>query len=302
MELSGLIFVALALVWAVVLLPKALKHHDDLADPGPTDGASDRPRVLARREAVTSRSSRLVVTSEEPAPAEQQPRTRPVSARAHRAAAAAAARRRRRVLLVLLVSTAATGGATIAGPVPVWAPAVPLTLVVAFLVVARVTVRREQARWEALQAAQREGRRSGAAAVELPVEVDAERVAVEAEPSPDATAPAATAAAATGPGELSLDDTQAIGVEQLAQAQAVVQAEVLAETVPTSDSGTLWDPLPVTLPTYVGKPRATRSVRTIDLSAADVASAGRDAGASALVAEAATAAEHEGPGQRAVGS
>jgi hypothetical protein len=68
-----------------------------------------------------------------------------------------------------------------------------------------------------------------------------------------------------------------------------------------ADTGSLWDPLPVTLPTYVSKPRATRSVRTIDLSAPGVASSGRDAAASALVAEAATAGPDE-PNQQAVGS
>jgi hypothetical protein len=66
---------------------------------------------------------------------------------------------------------------------------------------------------------------------------------------------------------------------------------------------TLWDPLPVTLPTYVGKPRATRSVRTIDLNAAGVSSSGRNAADSALVAESATAGRDEqgAPGRRAVG-
>ena len=30
--------------------------------------------------------------------------------------------------------------------------------------------------------------------------------------------------------------------------------------------GTLWDPIPITMPTYVSKPLAPRTVRTIDLS------------------------------------
>ena len=37
----------------------------------------------------------------------------------------------------------------------------------------------------------------------------------------------------------------------------------------------LWDPLPITMPTYVSKPLAPRTVRTIDLSAPDVTSSGR---------------------------
>ena len=39
-----------------------------------------------------------------------------------------------------------------------------------------------------------------------------------------------------------------------------------AAAVATTGGGSLWDPLPITLPTYVSKPRATRTVRTVDLS------------------------------------
>jgi len=35
---------------------------------------------------------------------------------------------------------------------------------------------------------------------------------------------------------------------------------------PLSKPGTLWDPVPITMPTYVSKPLAPRTVRTIDLS------------------------------------
>jgi hypothetical protein len=37
-------------------------------------------------------------------------------------------------------------------------------------------------------------------------------------------------------------------------------------------SGALWDPVPITMPTYVSKPLAPRTVRTIDLSAPEAAS------------------------------
>jgi hypothetical protein len=39
-----------------------------------------------------------------------------------------------------------------------------------------------------------------------------------------------------------------------------------------SKSGVLWDPIPITMPTYVSKPLAPRTVRTIDLSGPAVAS------------------------------
>ena len=67
----------------------------------------------------------------------------------------------------------------------------------------------------------------------------------------------------------------------------------------------LWDPLPITVPTYVSKPLAPRTVRTIDLSGPDVTSSGRqsvpvtaDAPAE-VVAEAGDAQERDGGSQAA---
>jgi hypothetical protein len=48
----------------------------------------------------------------------------------------------------------------------------------------------------------------------------------------------------------------------------------------------LWDPVPVTLPTYVGKPAARRTVRTIDLDATGVWTSGRSEADSQLAREA----------------
>jgi hypothetical protein len=42
--------------------------------------------------------------------------------------------------------------------------------------------------------------------------------------------------------------------------------------------GALWDPIPITMPTYVSKPLAPRTVRTIDLSAPGVATSTRHEG------------------------
>ena len=62
MDLSALIFVALAVAWAVYLVPKALKHHDDVVRSRSVDRFSHTMRVLARREPVNRRNARLVVT------------------------------------------------------------------------------------------------------------------------------------------------------------------------------------------------------------------------------------------------
>ena len=67
----------------------------------------------------------------------------------------------------------------------------------------------------------------------------------------------------------------------------------------------LWNPVPVTLPTYVSKPAAERrSVRTIDLDATGVWTSGRTDADAALVREAEERARHEGEEtpERAVGS
>lgn len=280
-----MIFVALALVWAVFLIPKALKHHDEVAKTRSVDQVSDDVRVLARREVVTERNARLVVGSGQATPvpaAPSTPGTATSSAadpavlrgrlRARRTAAAAAARRRRRVLAVLLVSDLAVVSVAAFGLVPLWAPAIPGGLTLAFLVLARVLVRREHAAWDRELVGLR-----GAA----PVEADSESAPV-------------------------IRNEQGLAVVSAGEDTTTIDVALLADVVPTTDAGSLWDPLPMTLPTYVNAPRATRSVRTIDLRDQGVSSSGRDAADSALVAESEAAAEaardESGPTQRAVNS
>ncbi|HYH74285.1 MAG TPA: hypothetical protein VD764_13795, partial [Nocardioides sp.] len=116
MDLSALIFVALAVAWAVYLIPKALKHHDEVVRSRSVDKFSHTMRVLARREPVDRRSARLVVAPIRGAlrpPVETKRRTTPAPAtaaapvtdRPHvtRESARRAASRRRRVLGSILV-------------------------------------------------------------------------------------------------------------------------------------------------------------------------------------------------------
>ena len=299
MELSGLIFVALALVWAVVLLPKALRHHDEVAQTRSVDDVSNSARVLARREAVSEREARLVITAttvttmpaQRTAPSIESTTTttdRPadrVKARiaAHRAAAAAAAGKRRRILLLLLVTDLAVGAAAALGQLPIWTVAIPVVLTIAFLVTARVTVRRAHARFDTELRTLR--------ARSVPSQAVAEPSAPVTEEATPETEQAAAPVEVPEPALVSLlDDTSSFRVG------------LLDDVAPTTDAGSLWDPLPVTLPTYVSKPRADRSVRTIDLQSPGVASSGHDAASSALVADAATSAPPDDLPQRAVGS
>ncbi len=306
-ELSGLIFVALALVWAVVLLPKALRQHDEVAQTRSVDRVSDGMRVLARREVVSEREARLVRTPPRaPAPraervaaaptTEARPPRAPLSKErvrtriaAQRKAAAAAARRRRTILLLLLVACVGVGVAAALGQLPLWTVAIPVVLTVGFLVLARVLVRREHARWDAQLLELK------VLASTSPAESTTD-AAVDQDTVPDATELPAVEVVEEASVEAQLavvsglDDTSSFPLG------------LLDDVTPTTDSGSLWDPLPVTLPTYVSKPRASRSVRTIDLQAPGVSSSGHDAASSALVADAATSSPPDDLPQRAVGS
>ena len=46
MDLSGVLFVVLAVVWAAYLLPKALRHHDEVAKRRSVEEVSEQARVV----------------------------------------------------------------------------------------------------------------------------------------------------------------------------------------------------------------------------------------------------------------
>ncbi len=287
----------LAVAWAGYLIPKALRHHDEVARTRSVDRFSTAMRVLARREPVSRRDARLVVT---PPRAADNPRMlvppaaseapvaagRAVNPAARRAAARAAARRRRRVLSVLLALDLLVVVLAAVALAPWWTEAVPAVLTVLYLFLCRTQVRREDTlTWEReLQASADEetvGRRPAARveAHDQTVHAPAERTVVRNEQGFEEVA--------------ADDDTMTL--------PAVVDAMVMA----TEDGGSLWDPLPVTLPTYVTKPKARRTVRTIDLSEPNTWTSGRTAEDAALVAETAAAEAEAGvetESQRAVGS
>jgi len=144
-DLSALIFVALAVAWAVYLIPKALRHHDDVVRSRSVERFSHTMRVLARREPVNRRDARLVVA---PARARSSPVVTtkgPVRLESpSRGSAQRATRRRRRVLgLILLVNAAVVGVAAFA-VIDWWYVAIPAGLLVAWLVACRLMVRRER--------------------------------------------------------------------------------------------------------------------------------------------------------------
>ena len=228
-DLSGLIFVALAVAWAAYLIPKALRHHEDVVRGRSVDRFSQSMRVLARREPVSARSARLVVTS---------PRDEAVGAvspssgeqyAARRAATRTATRRRRRVLGLLVLAIAGTATAAALHRISWSYVAMPGGLLLAWLVACRLMVRRERS-WR-------------------PVTVADSDLTGEIEQVPSSS-----------------DE----GHEKPQEPR----------------DPKLWDPVPVTLPTYVSKPPARRSVRTIDLDSTGVWTSGRTEADSVLAREA----------------
>jgi hypothetical protein len=241
---SALIFVALAVAWAVYLIPKALEHHEESARTRTVEAFSKTVRVLARREPVSRRKAELVKTAPS-GEAKPAPAARPALGRT---AAAQAARRRLRVVTLILVANAVVAALAAFKVVGwVWC-AVPVGVLVAWLVACRLMVKRERR-------TARPVRRAPAAAApvepEAPAEPPARRIVVDAE---------------TGEISVVLDEPETVDP-------------------PTKDPES-WDPVPVTLPTYVTKPVAPRSVRTIDLDSTGVWSSGRNESDSALAREA----------------
>jgi hypothetical protein len=269
-ELSGIIFAALAVAWAAYLIPKALHHHDDVAQTRPVSSFSPSMRVLAHREPVNVRDARLVLNRPGAGdPEAAVPAARTVSA--SRASTRRATQRRRRVLGVLLgvnVVLVALAVLTVIGWV--W-QLVPAGLVVAWLIACRLMVKKERA----LPASDIE-----------PVAMDESAATIEVERNEQ-------------------------GFDELDPTNETQQVPVVpagdAEPGNTGDAE-LWDPLPMTLPTYVTKPAAERrSVRTIALDDSDVWTSGHTDADSAMVREA-EGADHaardvgKDGGERAVGS
>ncbi len=246
-----MIFLAVAVAWAVYLIPKAMRHHDDVAGARSVDKFSDTMRVLARREPVSDRDAQLVVPGAPPA----APPTK-AQLRARREATRRATQRRRRVLLVLLGGNVLVAALAIAGVVGWRWQALPAGLVVAWLVLCRVMVKSERAITRDLV--------QPTVAEELDEEVPESYEVARNEQGFDEVAP-----------------------------------EAETSTIPAVTEE-LWDPVPVTLPTYVGKDKAVRrTVRTIDLGAADAWTSGRTEESAALAREADAAAATEREAERA---
>ncbi|HVX55801.1 hypothetical protein [Nocardioides sp.] len=143
MDPSALIFVALAVAWAVYLIPKALEHHDESLRSRTISTFSHTMRVLARREATSGRSARLVTGVASAPVAGSAPKAAPGAAPKVRRRRSPAARRRN-VLSTLVVANALVAGAAWYGAISWRWQAAPVVLLLAWLVACRLMVRRER--------------------------------------------------------------------------------------------------------------------------------------------------------------
>ena len=252
---SGLIYAAIALLWAAVLIPMWLKGHDSSTGERSAERFGQAMRVLSRRAGTDEvpdaadeaaleprRVSPRRPSREKPAAAEQRPR-RQVSAPRSRPVRASIAQRRARTLFVLLGVTAIVVLLAVVGLLPMWAPIPVVVLLAAFVVHLRTQAMRRQAT--------RRPQRESSPVV-----------------APETTSRWRSGFAA-GPSRAVVVETKAMGVSEHAESNAEHQPEVAFE------DDEAWRPNPLPLPTYVTAPKAMRPIRVIDLTTPGAWSSGR---------------------------
>ncbi len=280
--LTGVIYGAIVVVWAAYLVPLALRRHDEASRTRSVERFSSAMRILARRgttaDAPSGAGSRVVVTPERGQPRVLVPESGRdiervlMAPRRNRAAERVAAARRRRVLAGLVGFTFLIAVVSMLGDTPVWSVMLPLLLTVAFLVVAHRAVRRAaEPHWVDAPASEQSSsvvvRRAAARVDSAP----ADEIHEGYDGEPPITVPAAQGWAA------------AVGQEE----------PVAAPVSPlTADGGSLWDPLPVTLPTYVDAAVAMRTFRTIQLGEPGTWSSGHSTEDARAAVPAAAMASH----------
>lgn len=227
------IYLVIAVMWAVVLVPMWLKRHDEAQESRSADRFARAMGSLRRGSSSEGAPQREVLMPTRPR-SDRETHVVVTGPRASQSPAAQAAARRRRTLLALLGLLTVTLLLGAVGVVPLLLSAVPLLLVVGFLVVARRQV------MLAAQARRRQDRRTALA-----------------EAAREADVRYATGRSVARRGGRVVDPAP----------QAAPQHEVVAETAYAEATGTdAWHAVPTTLPTYVTAPRATKMPRVIDLT------------------------------------
>ena len=228
---SGIVFVIIIGLWAVVLVPMWIRNHDATVESKSVDRFSTAMRTLSRRgSGPSSAGSRdLLVPATTRRVEVSGGRAPSAAARRAHAAKQARMRRRRSAVLALAGFLLVVLAAAVIGAAPLWLPGVVLLLTAGFVWNLRAKAVRE-ARLE-----RRQRRTERSAPVAAPVR---RRYAAEAPIWPVA-----------------------------AEGRTAVRVEsAFTETIVVADVDSGWAPTPVVLPTYVTAPPATSVPRVIDLT------------------------------------
>jgi hypothetical protein len=271
---TGLIVAFVVTVWAAYFVPLALRRYDEAHNHSALEVLTPLSRVIRRAPAANQADdfeySEHGVDSFVPTLADADEVSR--SPRMTRASARIAARRRRRVLLTLLFANAVVGALVGFAIIPLWSVAISAGLLVAWLVACRVQVRSQygisSVRESRSRTSKRRMPRMSVPKLRAP-RIRIGRSAASAVEDEDTVTIIVS-------GQLEDVDPGRKHVMENAPLEADALDEQLVIAVPSAAShGELvWDPLPVTLPTYVTKPRAGRTVRTIDFDAPGVWTSG----------------------------
>lgn len=239
---TGLIVAFVVAIWAAYFVPLVLRRYDEASTSSSLEDLSPLSRTINRPTA----ESQKVDAPEPTPPAVDEPTPRP---RVTRSAARLAARRRRRTLLTLLAATAIVGGLMWFRVIPIWSIAIPVGLVLAWLVACRVQVRHERGGVSTKRAKKsKRSKRAKKAPAATSADDDESTVIVSGQVED------------VNPGRRHVMESTPLESDALDE-QLVIAAPSVATT-----GDLVWDPLPVTVPTYVTKPRAGRTVRTIDFA------------------------------------
>jgi hypothetical protein len=264
---TGLIVAFVVTVWAAYFVPLALRRYDEAHNHSALEVLTPLSRVIRRAPAAQEADySDYAEETVEPSARAAGEATAPHRARPGltRESARVAAQRRRRVLLTLLFANVVVGTLLWFKLVPVWAIAIPAGLLVAWLVACRIQVRREYG----ISSTRPSEGRARMPRISMP-KLRAPRLGRSVDEDEDTVTIIVS-------GQMEDVDPGRKHVMENVPLEADALDEQLVIAVPSAAShGELvWDPLPVTLPTYVTKPRAGRTVRTIDFNAPGVWTSG----------------------------
>lgn len=251
---SGLIIAFVVAVWAAYFVPLMLRRYDEHSKNASVETTGSQSRVISRPTAKpTTAAAQATSPVTEPVTSPVAEKVAAPPARTlDRPAARLAARRRRRTLLTLLTVTAVVGGLAGASVIaPFWVAA-PVALVVAWLVACRIQVRAER----------------GLSRVKAPKLPKVEKKKAEKSKAVSTAHDEEQTIVVSGQFEDINPGRKNLMEDVPLEANALDDQIVIAVPSVSTTGEALWDPLPVTLPTYVTKPRAGRTVRTIDFGQA----------------------------------